>query len=842
MNGLVRPRSEKRGNCPDLFTRRSLKDEGGQVGKILKTKNIGLQPLASVNLSHLVTLIHWSTHNTRNNPMRRTFLQSLTVGCLFFAPLIPLIAQERFTLSGIVKNAETGEALIGANIVVKELKGVGTSSNAYGFYSITLAKGEYTLLVQFLSFRVRQDTVHLYRNQTLNFELTPEPIKLNEVVITGERSDKNVTSTEMSSNRLEVREVQSIPVLLGERDILKTIQLFPGVKSAGEGSTGFYARGGGIDQNLIVLDEAPVYNSSHLLGFLSVFNSDAIKDVKVMTGGIPAEYGGRLSSVLDIRTNDGNMKDFGGTGGIGLLASRLTFEGPIVRDEGSFIISARRTYADLFLKLSRDTTINRASLYFYDLNVKANYALGEKDRVFISGYFGRDNFNYPNTFGFNWGNATATARWNHIFGDHLFSNTSFIFSNYEYSNTVGAGTSEFQITSGIQDLNFKTDFQYFTSLQSTVKFGINSIYHTFLPGNVTAGSTSFTNSLALEHRFALEDAAYVSHELEPMSGLKVNYGLRFSMFTLLGPGHTYAYDAGGNALDTTTFGAGAKIQTYSSFEPRISTSLILNETSSLKASYTRTAQYLHLLSNSTTTNPSDLWVPSSNNVKPQSADQYAIGYFRNFNNNEFEASLELYYKNMHNLIDYKNGADLQLNPAVESLLLYGRGRSYGAELLIRKRYGPISGWLGYTLSKTDETFAEINNGNPFPARQDRTHDISLVAIYDYSTIWTFSAAWVYNTGNAVTFPSGNYWVDGRLVPYYTERNGYRMPAYHRLDVSATWTLGPRSNLSFSIYNVYNRMNPYAINFRQDPNDPNKTQAVQTTFFPFIPSVTYNFKF
>lgn len=773
--------------------------------------------------------------------MKKTFCFTVLVLCLLSSSEAS-VAQSRFTLSGSVKNAETGEALIGANIVVKELPGVGTSSNAYGFYSLTLPKGRYTFLVQFLSFKVKTDSLVLDHDVTMNFELTPEPIKLQEVVVTGERTDKNVTSTEMSSNKLEVREVQAIPVLLGEKDILKTIQLFPGIKSAGEGSTGFYARGGGVDQNLIVLDEAPVYNSAHLLGFLSVFNSDAIKDVKVMTGGIPAEYGGRLSSVLDIRTNDGNMKEFGGTGGIGLLASRLTLEGPIVKDRGSFIVSARRTYADLFLKLSRDTTINRASLYFYDLNTKVNYELSEKDRVFISGYFGRDNFNYPNTFGFNWGNATATARWNHIFGDHLFSNTSFIFSNYDYGNNVGAGTSEFQITSGIRDLNAKADFEYFTNDQNTVKFGVNSIYHTFLPGNVTAGSTSFTNSLALEHRYALESAAYASDELAVIPGLKLNYGLRYSLFNLLGPGHTYTYGEGGNPLDTASYGAGHVIATYSGLEPRLSMNMIVDETSSIKASYTRTAQYLHLLSNSTTTNPSDLWVPSSNNVKPQYADQVAVGYFRNFQNNGFEASLELYYKNMQNLIDYKNGADLQLNPAVEALLEFGRGWSYGAELLIRKRYGPLSGWLGYTLSKTEEKFAQINNGNPFPARQDRTHDISLVAIYDYSTTWTFSAAWVYNTGNAVTFPSGNYWVDGRLVPYYTERNGYRMPAYHRLDLSATWTLGPRSNLSFSLYNAYNRLNPYAINFRQDPNDPNRTQAVQTTFFPIIPSVTYNFKF
>ena len=591
-----------------------------------------------------------------------------------------------------------------------------------------------------------------------------------------------------------------------------------------------------------MLDEATIYNSSHLLGFLSVFNSDAIKDVKVMTGGIPAEYGGRLSSVLDIRTNDGNMKQYVGTGGIGLLASRLNFGGPIVTDEGSFNISARRTYADLFLRLSTDTTINRASLYFYDLNAKANYTLGVQDRIFVSGYFGRDNFNYPNIFGFNWGNETATLRWNHLFADHLFSNTSLIYSYYDYSNTITAGTSNFTITSGIKDINAKTDFQYFVNSGNTVKFGINSIYHTFLPGTVTVGGTSTTNALTIENRYALENAAYFSQELEPLTGFKLNYGLRYSFFSLLGPGHISSYDAYGDVIQSTTYAHRDIIQTYSALEPRLAANVLLDETSSIKASYARTAQYLHLLSNSTTSNPSDLWVPSSNNVKPQFADQYSVGYFRNFKENEYEASLELYYKDMQNLIDYRNGADLQLNPNVEALLRYGRGWSYGAEFLLRKRYGSFSGWIGYTLSRTDEQFSDINLGQVFPARQDRTHDISIVAIYDYDTEWTFSATWVYNTGNAVTFPSGNYKVEGRLIPYYTERNGYRMPAYHRLDLSATWTLGPKSNLNFSVYNVYNRMNAYAILFRQDPNDPNLTQAVKTTFFPFIPSVTYNFTF
>src|ERR1035437_624986 len=751
-------------------------------------------------------------------------------------------AQDNFTISGTVKNSESGEALIGATILIKELPGTGVSTNAYGFYSLTIPKGIYTLIVRYVGFKTKTDPLPLNDNRILNISLVPEPIRFKEVVVSGERNNDNVTSMDISKNKREIRQIQTIPVLLGEKDILKTIQLLPGIKSAGEGSTGFYARGGGIDQNLILLDEAPIYNSAHLLGFLSVFNSDAIKDVTVITGGLPAQYGGRLSSVLDIRTNDGNTKEFGGSGGIGLLTSRFLLQGPIVKDQGSFIISARRTYADLFLKLSTDTLINRTSLYFYDLNMKANYSVGEQDRIFISGYFGRDNFNYPNAFGFNWGNATSTARWNHIFGQSLFSNTSFIFSDYSYSNNVSTGINQFQITSGIRDFNLKFDFQYFISSISNMKFGVNSIYHTFLPGTVTTGSTTFTNTLSVPNKYAFENAAYFSHEFEPVTGIKVDYGFRLSMFNLMGPGTFYSYDVSGFPTDTATYSSGKIVKTYGAFEPRVSANYILDESNSVKAAYTRTAQYLHLLSNSTTNNPSDLWVPSSNNVKPQYCDQYTIGYFRNFSDNEYEVSLELYYKNMLNLIDYKNGADLQLNPYVESLLLTGRGRSYGAEFLIRKKYGAFSGWIGYTLSKTQSIYDQINGGNPFNARHDRTHDISIVGIYEFNEAWTFSATWVYNTGNAVTFPSGNYWVDGRLVPYYTERNGYRMPAYHRLDLSATWTLGLHSNLNFSIYNAYNRWNAYSILFRQDPNDPKKTQALQTTFFPFIPSITYNFAF
>jgi hypothetical protein len=756
--------------------------------------------------------------------------------------LTPVCSQVEYTLSGIVKSAETGEALLGANIVVSELKGVGIASNAYGFYSISIPEGKYTILVEYVGFKTRKDTVLFYQSSVHNFELTPEMIKVGEVVVTAERSNQNVTSTEMGAHKLEISEVNAVPVLLGERDILKTIQLLPGIKSAGEGNTGYYARGGNIDQNLIILDEAPVYNSSHLLGFLSVFNSDAIKNVKVMTGDIPADYGGRLSSVLDIRTNDGNMKEFDGRGGVGILDSRFTLEGPIVKDAGSFIVSGRRTYADLFLRLSSDTTINRTRLYFYDLNAKLNYSIGEKDRVFLSGYFGRDNFNYPDVIGFNWGNATATFRWNHIFGDQFFSNLSVIYSDYEYSNIIGSGSSQFDITSGIQDVNVKLDFQYFMGSHSTLQFGVNSIEHTFIPGTISAGPTSSVNSIIIPHRFAMENAIYVSHELEVAPTLKINYGLRYSTFSLLGPGTIFTYDAGGDVADSAVYGSGRFIKTYGNLEPRISAVYLLDEESSIKTSYTRTVQYMHLLSNSTTSNPRDLWIPSSNNVTPQYADQVSVGYFRNFNKGGFETSVELYYKNMQQLIDYKNGADLQLNPTVESLLLYGRGWSYGAEFLLKKNYGNLSGWVGYTLSKTQEQFSQINKGQPFPARQDRTHDISLVVIYNYSDKWNFAATWVYNTGNAVTFPSGNYLIDGKLVPYYTERNGYRMPAYHRLDLSVTYNFSRQSNLNFSLYNAYDRANAYAIYFRRNRDNPNITEAVQLTLFPIIPSLTYNFNF
>ena len=769
---------------------------------------------------------------------RKTLLLINVVFCCSFA-------QERpRTIRGTAKDAKTGEVLIGATIRVRELNTTGAVTNDYGFYSLTIPRGTYSLEARFVGYTTEIDTIVLDSNRTVNFELHEEPVHVGEVVVSAERTDNNVTSTNMTLNKIETKELQSIPVLLGEKDVLKTVQLLPGIKSAGEGSTGFYARGGGTDQNLILLDEAPVYNPSHVLGFLSTFNSDAIKDVKVITGGIPAEYGGRLSSVVDIRTNDGDTKHFRGTGGVGLLDSRLTLEGPIVTDTASFLISGRRTYADLFLKLSGDSALEKTVLYFYDLNGKVNYTLGEDDRIFLSAYLGSDNMGYPDIAVFRWSNATATLRWNHIFGSRLFSNTSFIVSNYDYSNNaLGSGSSAFVITSGIRDAHLKTDFQYFVSSRNTVSFGANVIYHTFDPGTVTSGTPSIGSSTSIEHKYALEDAAYGSHDVDLSARWKIHYGARLSSFSQIGPGTALSYNSQGTITDSVLYGAHEFMKTYVSLEPRIALNYLLDETSSLKASYDRTAQYLHLLSNSALANPRDLWVPSTKNIPPQYADQFSAGYFRNFNDNEYEGSVEVYYKGMSNLIDYKNGANLQLNPNVESQLLFGKGWCYGAEFLLRKQFGKLTGWLGYTWSKTDEQFAGVNNGNAFPASQDRTHDVSVVLMYDYNKQWNFSATWVYYTGNAVTFPSGVYSVDGRpVVPYYTERNSERMPAYHRLDLSITYNFSENSNLNLSVYNAYDRWNPYLVFFQPTSSNPPSTEAEQITIFPIIPSLTYNFKF
>ena len=544
-------------------------------------------------------------------------------------------------------------------------------------------------------------------------------------------------------------------------------------------------RGGSVDQNLILLDEATVYNPSHVLGFFSTFNSDAIKDVTLYKGSIPAEYGGRLASVLDVKMNDGNIKDYTVSGGLGLISSRLNIEGPIEKDDGSFIVSARRTYADLFLKLSKDTNTNRSSLYFYDINAKANYKLGDKDHIYLSGYFGKDNLGLGNTFGLDYGNSTATFRWNHIFNSSLFSNTSLIYSKYNYNITINSGNNNIGINSFISDYHFKEDMEYYANADNKLDFGIDVIHHTTSPGTITASESSSFNPVSIQNRYSLESAAYISHDLSVSDRINVNYGLRANLFTVLGPGNFYTYDSSGNPIDTATYSTGQVVKNYFNLEPRFSMSYKLTPSSSVKVSYTRTTQNLHLLSNSTSSNPTDVWIPSSNNVKPEIADQVSAGYFRNSRNNAYEFSAEVYYRDMQNQIDYKNGAQLIANTNVESQLIFGKGRAYGLELFAKKKVGRLTGWVSYTLSRTERKFEGVNSDIWYPANQDRTHNLAVVGIYKLNKKWTLSADFVYYTGNAVTWPSGKYQVNGQVVFLYTQRNGYRMPPYNRLDVGAT---------------------------------------------------------
>ena len=751
------------------------------------------------------------------------------------------------TISGFIRDAKTGETLTGAIVYSKEMPTIGITSNSYGYFSLTLPVGKYSLIVQFLGYKTKIIPLDLKENTKISFDMEEESIALKEITITGEKNNNNVVQSELIS-KIDIKEIQNIPVILGEKDILKTIQLLPGVTPAGEGNAGFYVRGGGVDQNLILLDEAPVYNPSHLLGFFSTFNSDAIKDITLYKGGFPAEYGGRLSSVVDIKMNDGNNKEYHVSGGIGLIASRLSVEGPIVKNKGSFMIAARRTYADLFLKLlSRngpDSIASKSTLYFYDLNMKANYQLTEKDRVYFSCYLGRDNFNLGGTVGLNWGNVTATARWNHIINDKLFSNTSLIYSKYSYNFNVAVGNNTMHVLSEIQDWNLKEDLNYYLNSNNTIKFGFNAIYHTFVPSKVD--STVIFHVRSVDNRYALENALYISNDQTISPHLKATYGLRYSLFSSIGPGTVYSYNQVADVVDSAIYPKGKIYNTYGGLEPRLLMNYIINDSSSVKISYARTRQYIHLLSNTTSSTPFDLWVPSNINIKPEIADQYTLGYFRNFSNNMYETSLEVYYKTLQNQIDYRNGANLILNNKVESQLVFGKGWGYGVEFLIRKKYGKLTGWISYTLSKAKRQFPDINGGNIFLAKQDRPNNIAVVGMYELNPKLTFSATWIFISGNPVTFPSGRYAIDGNIVPYYTERNGYRMPDYHRLDIGLTWqrkkTASFESNWNFSIYNVYARANAYAINFQQDPNDPTKMQAVQLSLFRFVPAITYNFKF
>lgn len=770
-------------------------------------------------------------------------MRKLIVGIIGLFCSIQLYSQQ-FTVSGLIRNGKTGETLIGA--VVTTDYGQATSSNSYGFYSLSLPEGKYKLTFSYIGYESIVQEIELSKGIRLDQDIDPRDNLLEEVEVSAKKQNDNVRSAQMGMIDFTMEEVKNVPVIFGEKDLLKTIQLLPGVQSGGEGSSNFYVRGGGSDQNLILLDEATVYNASHLLGFFSTFNSDAIKDVQLYKGGIPSQYGGRISSVLDISMIDGNQREFSAEGGIGLIASRLKLEAPIVKDRGSFMVSGRRTYADMFLKLSDDENVNKSKLYFYDLNAKVNYKINEKNRIYLSGYFGKDDLGYSDLFSFDWGNATATARWNSIINERLFSNTTFVYSDFTYNVAVSNDESDFRISSKILNWNFKQDFSFFQAPNSTWRFGVNGLKQTIKPASLAAGDNANVNSIDVDTRQGIDLSAYVSHEWKPTERLSFIYGLRLDDFMVLGPGTFYDFDGEGQATDEHSYG-NTVIKHYLNLEPRFSANYLLNENSSVKASYNRISQNLHQLTNTTSSLPTDQYVVSSLNIKPQISNQVALGYFRNFSNNKYEFSLEAYYKAMDNQIDFKNGADLQANRQLEGELLFGIGRAYGLEWYLRKNGGKLNGWVSYTLSKSERLIDGINEGEWFNARQDRTHDLSVVGIYELSKKWTLGATFVFNTGNAVTFPSGKYELDGKSMFYYTERNGYRMPNYHRLDLSASYDPKIKNkrflgSWTFGLYNVYNRKNAYIIDFRDKEGSSNATEAYKVALFGIIPSVTWNFKF
>jgi hypothetical protein len=747
---------------------------------------------------------------------------------------------QKFTISGNIIDKKNGETIIGCNVYTTlNDKPVGTTTNEYGFFSLSLPKGKYKIVASYIGYANQMYEIDLDNNQKLNISLVDDNV-LKEVVVRSKKNDV-VRSNVIGIEKINMVEIAKLPVLFGEKDVLKTIQLLPGVKSSGEGNSGFSVRGGGFDQNLILLDEAPVYNASHLLGFFSTFNSDAIKSATLIKGNAPAQYGGRLSSILDVKMKDGNNQNTEVSGGIGLISSRLNIEAPLQKGKSSFLISGRRTYADMFLKASESFKDN--TLYFYDLNLKANYEINNNNRLFLSGYFGRDNLGLGDAFGINFGNKTGTLRWNSIINPKLFLNTSLIVSNYTYIINVSSGGNK-ESNSKILDYNLKQDYQWNQSAISNFKFGFNSILHTITPSNFTGEGTNQDERFKGD-RYGFENAVYVSREHKINTNFSMDYGLRFSSYSLVGTGIYNTYN-GDNITNSTTLSKGQFGKTYYNLEPKLLTNYLLNDNSSIKAAYSRNTQNVHLLSESNAGNPTDQWIGNSYNVKPEISDQFSAGYFRKLKENNYELAVEGYYKNLQNQVDYKNGAKTLSAVDIESELLFGSGRAYGLEFIMKKKTGNLSGWISYTLSKTERKIDGINNNEWYNAKQDRTHDLSIVGTYDYSKKWTFSALFVFYTGNAVTFPSGKYTIDNVTTFYYNGRNQDRMPNYHRLDLSATLNLMPKgkytSNLNFSLYNAYGRENAYSINFEDNPNDASKTRAVQTALFKWVPSVTYNFKF
>jgi len=781
-----------------------------------------------------------------------------TLALLFLLPL-SLFSQTKYTVSGYVKDASNGEALLGANVYVKESL-TGITTNNYGFYSITLPEGKYTLVCSFLSFASFSQAIDLNQNLTVNIELQKSGREMAGVTVTDDRSRENIDATKMSSVTLTIEEIKKLPAFMGEVDILKTITLLPGVQSSGEGNSGFYVRGGGPDQNLILLDGAPVYNASHLFGFFSVFNGDAVKSVELIKGGMPAQYGGRLSSVLDISMKEGNNKKYEVEGGIGLIASRLTVQGPIVKNKLSFIVSGRRTYADLLAKpfIKKDSPLAGSGYYFYDVNAKINWIIGQKDRIFLSGYFGRDKFYFKNRTGsfdagIQWGNATGTFRWNHQYSSKLFSNLTFIFTDYNFSFNGSQSEFKFTLGSGVRDYGVKLDFNYYPTPKHVVRIGAEYTNHRYTPSSVTFAA-SFGDILPTEpiRMHTNEAAIYIGDDWEINKLFRVNFGVRASYFAFTGPFTRYQKNDAGQTVDTLVYNPWQKITDYFRAEPRINFRAKVHENIAIKASYTQNYQYAQLVSRATVSLPLDVWLPSTELVKPQFSQQVAVGYYHNFLNGMIETSVEGYYKDMRNLVEFADGSDpaQSINDNIDHTLVQGRGESYGMEVFIKKAKGKFQGWIGYTLAWTNRIFPDLNNGKPFPAKYDRRHDISVVASYDLNYRWSFGGVFVFASGNTLTMPSQLYFYQGELITEFGDRNAYRFPAYHRLDLSATYVTSKpnkrfKSSVTLSVYNVYSRQNPYFIYYDREGSLANGTfqlKAKQVSLFPVIPSITWNFKY
>lgn len=770
-----------------------------------------------------------------------------------------LFAQNKYTVSGYVKDASNGETLLGANVYAKENL-VGITTNNYGFYSILLPEGTYTLVCSFIGYELYSTPITLNQNLSVNIDLKKNENQMQTVVVKDDKAKENINSSQMSAISLSIEEIKKLPAFMGEVDILKSITLLPGVQSSGEGNSGFYVRGGGPDQNLILLDGAPVYNASHLFGFFSVFNGDAVKGVEVFKGGMPAQYGGRLSSVLDIQMKEGNNKQFQVDGGLGIIASRLTLQGPIVKNKLSFIVSGRRTYADLLAKpfIKKDSPLAGSGYYFYDINAKINWEIGQKDRIFLSGYFGRDKFYFKNQSGsfdagILWGNATATARWNHLYSSRLFSNLTFIFTDYNFSFDGSQADFNFTLGSGVRDYGVKLDYTYYPTPKHTVRFGGEYTNHRYTPSSVTFAA-SFGDILPDQpiRMHTNEAAVYIGDDWEINKLFRINVGARASYFAFTGPYTRYVKNDAGQTVDTLKYNPWQKIADYFRAEPRISFRAKVHENIAIKAAYTQNYQYTQLVSRATVSLPLDVWLPSTELVKPQFSQQVAVGYFHNFFKGMLETSVEGYYKDMRNLVEFADGSDpaQTINDNIDHTLVQGRGESYGMEVFIKKAKGKFQGWIGYTLAWTNRIFPDLNNGKAFPAKYDRRHDLSVVATYDLNYRWSFGGVFVFASGNTLTMPSQLYFYEGGLITEYGDRNAYRFPAYHRMDVSVTYVTSKptkrfKSSLTLSVYNVYSRQNPYFIYYDREGNLADGTfqlKAKQVSLFPVIPSLTWNFKY